>query len=853
MQVSIENLSNQLKLVFVERPESTCGTVQAWFNAGSALESKDDHGVAHFLEHMFFKGTKKRPGHAIAYEVESMGAEVNAFTSFDYTCYYINSPGDSLLKSLEILLDMISNPSFLQSELESEKEVVFEEYLRSQDSPNQFAFQKIQKNFFSKGYSHPILGSQKHIKSFNRKQIVEFRKKFYNSGNTTLLIAGNFSKAKVLNLVKKFKFPRGKRNDFPEFNLKKKPSINIENKDVEMIQLDLITKAMNFTTESAAVEDLSWSCLGVGESSYLYKNLVQNRSLCNSSSSSTFYFKKNGIHLVRFNLPKENLEKVLEGLPELFNNLKENGFEAQDVERIQNQFIASKVYEKESMEQYAFSLGHSLVQYESLEAEDKFIDEAQQASLKQVNSMIKKLLGQTFHISVLLPEGLDQKDFKPLLEGFSQKLNLQEKSEKTIKRKAKTTRYDLKVKTTQIVPGVQLIHRQNTLTPTFIFHSYLKGGLSDEADKNGIYHLLASNIVNGHSGLNVTEYKNMIETYAASLSGFSGKNAYGLTMHGQTKHFDELMNHFKGTFFNPNFDQTVFEHEKELTIRQIQALKKEPTRRLFGLINKKFFPDHAYSQDVLGTEESLKDVTADHLKLLHEQNVQTKEIVFTYGGPHSFEEICHFLDEHFKELKPREKKSYKPFEIEDYAKSLSFLEMDREQTHLFTGFPTQHLADKKNLYLKILSAYLSGQSSPVFVKLRDEMGLCYTVQPINFSALEAGYWGFYMGTSNDKLEVAHLELQKIIGEVFQKGLSKKEFERVKRSISGQALLALQTNEDYANTYSIPFLHGLGIEYFYKEQNQIDSMTVEKFNQQIKKFSKFELSSFVVGPKNLKET
>ncbi|RLA63224.1 MAG: insulinase family protein, partial [Epsilonproteobacteria bacterium] len=98
MQHQQIKLQNNLETLFINSPGSTAASIQIWFRAGSALETGKDKGIAHFLEHMFFKGTPTRPGAAIAHEVESLGGEMNAFTSFDYTCYYINSPNEHLPK-----------------------------------------------------------------------------------------------------------------------------------------------------------------------------------------------------------------------------------------------------------------------------------------------------------------------------------------------------------------------------------------------------------------------------------------------------------------------------------------------------------------------------------------------------------------------------------------------------------------------------------------------------------------------------------------------------------------------------------------------------------------------------------
>ena len=202
MQIDKVITNTGLETLFVNSPGATSASVQFWFRAGSALEKKEDEGIAHFLEHMFFKGTKKRPGAKIAHEVESFGGEINAFTSFDYTCYYINTPVNSLNKTVDILMDMVANPEFLEKELIPEREVVFEEFRRALDNPNQFNFKNLQEASFTKGYAHQILGSEKTIKNFSRQQLLNFRNKYYNIQNSLLIVAGDIaSKEKLVKQI----------------------------------------------------------------------------------------------------------------------------------------------------------------------------------------------------------------------------------------------------------------------------------------------------------------------------------------------------------------------------------------------------------------------------------------------------------------------------------------------------------------------------------------------------------------------------------------------------------------------------------------------------------------------------
>ena len=161
--MNVEQIRQKMALetLYIHGPGTFSASVQIWFRAGSALESKSEKGIAHFLEHMFFKGTPTRPGALIAHEVESYGGEINAFTSFDYTCYYINTPADYLNKTTSILLDGIK-PNVSSKDITPEREVVFEEFeARSLDNPNQFNFKNIQESSFTSGYGVPFLELKK--------------------------------------------------------------------------------------------------------------------------------------------------------------------------------------------------------------------------------------------------------------------------------------------------------------------------------------------------------------------------------------------------------------------------------------------------------------------------------------------------------------------------------------------------------------------------------------------------------------------------------------------------------------------------------------------------------------------
>ena len=159
--------------------------------------------------------------------------------------------------------------------------------------------------------------------------------------------------------------------------------------------------------------------------------------------------------------------------------------------------------------------------------------------------------------------------------------------------------------------------------------------------------------------------------------------------------------------------------------------------------------------------------------------------------------------------------------------------MDREQSHILIGrkaFPIKRI---EHLYIKILNTYLSGQSSPLFVEIRDKLSLCYTVQPIYSSGINGSSWGIYIGTSSEKSLFAKESIIHLLEELRKKGFSKKILSSVKKSIAGQNEISLINLEDYSNYYAIPVLHKLGLNYQEESFNKINNITLEEFNNFLK--------------------
>jgi zinc protease len=481
---------------------------------------------------------------------------------------------------------MVANPEFKQEDLVPERDVVFEEYRRSIDSPSQFAFSKLQNSAFSGAYAHQILGNESTIKNFSREQLKFFRNSYYNLTNTLFIVAGDISnKDEIIKTIEQYNLPQGPESSFPEFELKKNASIDVHQKEVGMATLTMVIKAPHYSTSEAASEDLAVNCLGFGETSRLYSSLVLDKTLANAASASTMFMAKGGAHFIRLVFPHKNMTELLKKFTQTISEAINDGLESDEISKIKNQYLSSKIYEMESIESFSFSLGHSYAQNGDIKCDEEFIDRIKNTNARAVNNSLKNIFSKNTHLSLQIPKEGSVEKSKKELQKFQKSL---EALKKTITSKTKNkfkiekSKYDQQVQLIHLKPGISLIYRQNTMTPTFVLQAYMRGGITEETSKtNGTYHLLSSMITKGHNKISYEKIKQDLEEKSSSISGFSGKNAYGLLMHGLSENLHDLFPHFSGAITKADMPIKYLKHEKQLASRAITNQKDDPVKQCF--------------------------------------------------------------------------------------------------------------------------------------------------------------------------------------------------------------------------------------------------------------------------------
>jgi len=234
-------LKNNLRLLTAPLPGTEAVTITMYIKVGSRQETLRQSGLAHFIEHLLFKGTTRRPSTLqLSRELDVLGAEYNAFTSKDHTGFYIKVDSQHLESALDIMSDMLFHSVLLPEEITREKGVILEEINMYQDTPMYLSDDLFEENIYhGQSLAHMILGSQKSIRAMTRKQIIDFYKQYYFLSNMILSIGGKLP-ANTAELVSRYFKSSDKKNTLTLKKIQKvvpKSKINIKYKDTEQIHL----------------------------------------------------------------------------------------------------------------------------------------------------------------------------------------------------------------------------------------------------------------------------------------------------------------------------------------------------------------------------------------------------------------------------------------------------------------------------------------------------------------------------------------------------------------------------------------------------------------------------------------
>ncbi|MDA1079916.1 MAG: pitrilysin family protein [bacterium] len=399
---TVENLS----VLRIPMPAVSSVTALILANTGSRYEGKEEQGIAHFFEHMVFKGTKSYPSaQELSSAIDTLGADFNAFTSKEYTGYYIKAASRHLPVALTALSEMLLSPLLKEEDIEREKGVIIEEMNMYHDTPMQYVSMLFDRLVFpDAGLGHDILGTKEVIRAMTREQFVSFLNRWYGQGNLLLVLAGDataLAEAKLEAQIERLfggqatERATGKQ-DLSEYLTERtlQPNrLHVENRKTEQAHLILGWPGLSRSNKQKHILTVLTTVMGGSMSSRLFSEVREKRGLCYYVRADVDFYHDTGIVGASAGVDPGRVEEALEVILAEFKDLSsgKRAVTAEELTRAKEHLLGTMTLSLEDSHSVAQFYGMRQLLQGELESPEQVQAKLQSVTLEQVNNLAQEL------------------------------------------------------------------------------------------------------------------------------------------------------------------------------------------------------------------------------------------------------------------------------------------------------------------------------------------------------------------------------------------------------------------------------------------------------------------------------
>ncbi len=397
---------NGVRIVLENIPTVRSVAIGVWIGTGSRNENPENNGISHFLEHMFFKGTKTRSAREIAESFDSIGGQVNAFTSKEYTCYYAKVLDNHANFALEVLADMFFNSTFDEEELKKEKNVVYEEIKMYEDTPDDIVHDLLSKAVYENHpLGYPILGTEETLASFTGETLKEYMHNTYTPENVVISIAGNITESFISDVEKHFGSYEAGNQEQPDG----KPMFHMNHmarkKETEQAHLCIGFEGLQVGHEDIYNLIVLNNVLGGSMSSRLFQDVRERKGLAYSVFSYHSSFHDSGIVTIYGGTGAKQLDVLFDTIKETLANLKSEGITEKELNNCKEQLKGSLMLSLESTNSRMSRNGKNELLLKRHRTLDEIVHEIDQVSKEGVDKLANTIFTNAFSVSLISPEG----------------------------------------------------------------------------------------------------------------------------------------------------------------------------------------------------------------------------------------------------------------------------------------------------------------------------------------------------------------------------------------------------------------------------------------------------------------
>jgi zinc protease len=822
--------------------------IVTYVKAGYFDETDEQNGLSHALEHMFFKGTQKRGVGEIAKETKASGGYLNAHTIYDNTTYYTVLPSSGFAKGLEIQADAYANSVIDGRELAKEMEVIIQEAKRKSDSPSAVATETLFELLHDKHRMRRWrIGREPGLRSFTRDLMNGFYRNFYKPANTILSISGDVDPQEALRRVTDLygpleggapvRNPGPREPDHTGFRYRELSG------DIAQSQLVFGWRTPGSSDPDTPALDVAAAVLGTGRASRLYR-AVRERKLASSVGAYDYTPAELGVFVVHAETEPETTAEAARVIWDQLHQVRVGDVEEQELTRVRRIFEARWARRLETAEGRA----NYLAEWEALggwQLGDEYYKRYITASADDIQRVVRKYLAEERAAALIYrPESApmvahDAADMKRILgEGGSEKLpDVPRRAPKpsTPSKGAELEKEEAGVSVFRAARDVPVLVRRKPGSPIVNIAIFIAGGaVEEEAREAGLTLLGARSMLKGTTTRTAAQIAEDSEMLGGTIAASAGAESFGWSFSVPVARLPEALELLGDVVQRPTIPDDAFETERTVALSNVAMLRDDMYRYPMRLATSVAFKDHPYGIPSMGTEDSLRSITAEQAREWHKSKVLESAAVIGIVGDVDPKAAADLVAREFSALElekaPKTGKPRWPRSVKIAAES-----RDKAQTAIALAFPAPSRAEDARFAASMLATVASGLGGRFFDELRDRQSLAYTVQAAVSEKKLAGMFLSYIATSPEKEGVARAGLLAEFAKFREAAVTPEELDRAKEYVVGSHAISQESGGALLGEILDAWMFGEGLHEILEHDARVRAVSAEQMRDVAEKY------------------
>lgn len=819
-QAQMYKLDNGQTVVVQEVKNNPIVTIDTWIKTGSIDEEDSNNGVAHFLEHLFFKGTKTHEPGEFDKILETKGAITNAATSKDFTHYYITIPSKDFDLAMDLHGDMILHPLIPRKEMEKERKVVLEEISKDLNSPTKIMQDNLNSMLYTTHpYKRKVIGRSDVIETITRDQVLSFYNKNYSPSNMVTVIIGDVDANHAIEKTKEAFNAEYKKQTKTIYT--KEAPLTKQQKKVEYLDTESGYMVIGFRgtpiddKDSYALDVLA-TILGDGRSSVLNQVLKEKKRIAFSVDAGNSTFRDDGIFYISANYEPTKCKIVQDTIFNEIEKIQKNGVTDDQLKLAKNIIERSTYYSRESITNIATEIGYTIALTNDIKFYDTYLDNIKNVSKEDVKKVAEKYLGiNRSAVSIVLPKSAKEVPVASLTQQAPATAEL-------VSENAQTQKYKLS-------DGATMLYTPNNVNDIIAISIYAKGGQLAE-QKAGTANLTATAMMRGTKNYTSLELSQVLEDNGIKIQPSASADAFAINVLTTKDEYDKTLELLNEVVNNATFEDYEIDKVKTEKLNTIKRNKDVPLQRAIEEYRDLIYQNSPYSISSKILEKNIPNITKEDIINYYNSIFAPKNLVISINGNIDKDKTIQDLNNIFK---PKE--NTKNFDFAQYNSKIPTVTTPRqtiqkvpttETAWILLGWQTNGVLNEKDYAtLQVIDSLLgSGMSSRLFKDLREQEGLAYQLGSGYSPNVLRGSFLLYIGTNPQTLDKAKSGLFAEITRLKTEYVGDKELQDAKEKLLGNYVIGLETNLDKASNIGWYEASTRGYEFKDKYEKLINSVT-----------------------------